>query len=161
LLKQLKDPSAGETVANEARVYRFLQDVSAGDTLLRYLPRVLKYDSGRGMLVVELLRSSKDLFEHCQRHDRVPVDAAACLGRALSSLHRITGAARGGGLVRYLRKMAFIHCSNELQGERVQAVESEFRCPILDCGFHLACKSIEVLVVSVRFERFDSFEATA
>src|SRR5690349_12171163 len=55
LLKQLKDPSAGETLANEARVYQFLKKLSAGDAILRYIPRVLKYDAGQGMLIVELL----------------------------------------------------------------------------------------------------------
>jgi hypothetical protein len=113
MLKQLKDLSAGETVANEDRVYRFLQEVSTGDTLLRYLPRVLKYDSGRGMLIVELLRNSSDLYEHCQRYDRVPVDAAACLGRALSSLHRVTGAvldaARQSGFTNHCPGVLYIH----------------------------------------------------
>jgi aminoglycoside phosphotransferase (APT) family kinase protein len=91
LLKQLKDASAGETLANEARVYRFLQEVCTDDTLLRYIPHILQYDSGQGMLVVELLRNSRDLYEHCDRFDRIPVRTAASLGRALSTLHRITG----------------------------------------------------------------------
>src|ERR1700760_802731 len=75
LLKQLKESSTGDTVANEARVYRFLQDMSAGDAILRYIPRVVKYDAEQRVLVVELLRNSKDLYEHCQRYDRVPVIA--------------------------------------------------------------------------------------
>ena len=93
LLKQQRDASSWDSVANEARVYRFLQEESAGDVLLRYIPRVVKYEPSEGMLIVELLRNSSDLFEYCQKCNRIPVRAVASLGHALSSLHRITGAA--------------------------------------------------------------------
>jgi serine/threonine protein kinase len=113
LLKQLKEASAGDSVSNEARVYRLLQEISAGDTLLRYIPRVVNYDSNQGMLVVELLRNSRDLYEHCQRCDRIPVRDAAALGRALSSVHRITGGAldtaRRAGFMNHCPGVLYIH----------------------------------------------------
>jgi hypothetical protein len=109
-LKQLKEVSSGDTVANEARICRFLQDVSADDDFLRYIPRVVKYDSDHGILVVELLRNARDLHEQCERSDRIPVSAAISLGRALSSLHRITSAA-----LDVARQSAFLnHCPGVL-----------------------------------------------
>ena len=113
LLKQLKDASAGETVANEARVYRFFQKVSTDGALLGYVPRVLQYDSDQGMLIVELLRNSRDLYEHCDRFDRIPVSTAASLGSALSTLHRITGdtleTAQQMGFVNHYPGVLYIH----------------------------------------------------
>ena len=110
LLKQLKEASAGDTVANEARVYSLLQKVFTTNALLRHIPRMVKYDASHGILIVDLLRNARDLHEHCQRCDRIPVGAAAALGRALSSLHRITGAA-----LDTVRQMGFMsHCPGVL-----------------------------------------------
>jgi hypothetical protein len=112
-LKQLKDTSAGETVANEARTYRLLQEVSTGETLLHHIPHVVKYDSDQGILIVELQRNSRDLYQHCERCGRIPIGAAVSLGRALSSLHRITGAAldvaRQRGFMNHCPGVLYIH----------------------------------------------------
>lgn len=110
LLKQLKEASAGDTVANEARVYNLLQKVSTGNALLRHIPRLVRYDASHGILIVDLLRNARDLHEHSQRYDRIPVVAAADLGCALSSLHSITGAT-----LDVVRQMGFMsHCPGVL-----------------------------------------------
>lgn len=49
LLKQLKDDSVGQTVANEALACRLLEGLSTGNALRRYIPRVVKYDSDHGI----------------------------------------------------------------------------------------------------------------
>ena len=93
LLKQCKSPGETDTLVHEARVYGLLHQVAGESSLLHYLPRVVKYDANEKVLILELLRNARDLRELSQRSNRISNRIGVTLGRALGSLHRISGSA--------------------------------------------------------------------
>jgi aminoglycoside phosphotransferase (APT) family kinase protein len=89
LLKQGTDANGVETVAHESRMYRFFHEVQENEAFRRFIPRFVKYDASRKILVLELLRKAQD-FQECHiRRGRFSVSLSAMLGKALSMLHRI------------------------------------------------------------------------
>lgn len=58
LLKQGIGSAATATVKHEATVYNFLQQLPAKSRLLGYIPKFIRYDSLRQILILELLRCS-------------------------------------------------------------------------------------------------------
>jgi hypothetical protein len=93
ILKQGINADGVETIAHESRIYRFLQDVPGSEEFQRFLPRFVKYDASRKILVLELLREAQDFHEYHIRNVRFSVSLSAMLGKALSALHRITAQA--------------------------------------------------------------------
>jgi thiamine kinase-like enzyme len=81
LLKQGTDDERKETIANEALVYSSLR-------LDPYLPRLVHYDSGEHVLVLEYLTDARDLHDHQVRTGRFSTRLASSIGHALSTLHR-------------------------------------------------------------------------
>jgi hypothetical protein len=93
LLKQGSSADGIETITHESRIYQFLQDVPRSEELQRFLPRFVKYDASRKILILELLREAQDFHEYHTRNVRFSVSLSAMLGSALSVLHRITAEA--------------------------------------------------------------------
>jgi hypothetical protein len=93
LLKQGINADGVETIAHESRIYRFLQDVPGSEELQRFLPRFVKYDASRKILVLELLREAQNFHEYHIRNVGFSVSLSAMLGKALSLLHHTTAQA--------------------------------------------------------------------
>ncbi|MBI4363916.1 MAG: aminoglycoside phosphotransferase family protein [Candidatus Latescibacteria bacterium] len=90
LVKQSIGDGAKTTVAREAAAYRFLKTVHGARKLAPYLPRYLRYDSERRVLVLGLLRDGENLSEYHARRGRLSSSAAAAMGKALGTLHHLT-----------------------------------------------------------------------
>jgi hypothetical protein len=94
-LKQGTGPDRSTTVAHEAMVYRMFGSSADAEGLRHYLPDHIAFDAERGLLVLELLRSSEDLASYHRRTGRFSISLARRLGTALSTLHRQGTAATG------------------------------------------------------------------
>jgi hypothetical protein len=93
LLKQGIDADGVETITHESKIYRFLQHARGSEELKRFLPRFVKYDTNRKILVLELLREAKDFHQYHIRNVSFSVSFSAMLGKALGVLHDITAQA--------------------------------------------------------------------
>src|SRR5689334_3823033 len=85
LLKQGVTADGVATVAHEAAVYRMLSGLHP--QLGRYLPVFYGYDPVARVLILELLKSGRDMRSHHLRHGRFAVGLAGRMGRALGTLH--------------------------------------------------------------------------
>jgi aminoglycoside phosphotransferase (APT) family kinase protein len=86
LLKQGRSAEGAATVAREAAV---LEEVaSRGEEVKARLPGVVGYDTGEGILVLELLRGAEDLRTRQTRQEVFPEHLGEQLGNSLGTLHR-------------------------------------------------------------------------
>ena len=96
LIKQPSDPHsfADETLRREALFYTFCQTEPAVAGALPFLPRLVRADPGQSLLILELLRGAKPLWQHYEESAGAvfPVAPAAAVGRALATLHRLFAA---------------------------------------------------------------------
>lgn len=93
LLKQAGGPDGTATVAHEAAVYKLLQSIPESNKLQHYLPRCYGYDPQEYLLILEFLHGAEDFREYQTRRGSFSTSLATQLGKALSSLHRLTSTA--------------------------------------------------------------------
>ncbi len=89
VVKQGVGVDKAATLANEARVYTALWAGEFGAGIVRYLPRLCRYDPQEHIVILELLPHSEDLLERHTRTRRFSRTSAAEVGRALAILHRL------------------------------------------------------------------------
>jgi thiamine kinase-like enzyme len=89
VIKQGVGADKASTLANEARVYAALWAEGFGAGIVRYLPRLCRYDPQEHIVILELLPQSEDLLERHSRTRRFSRASAAEVGRALAILHRL------------------------------------------------------------------------
>jgi aminoglycoside phosphotransferase (APT) family kinase protein len=87
ILKQAVDRATVESIANEARVYRALEN-SCGFRR-GFCPEMLDFDDVEGVLVLELFPHALNLHEHYLRFGRFSRRIARDLGKALGTLHSL------------------------------------------------------------------------
>jgi aminoglycoside phosphotransferase (APT) family kinase protein len=134
-VKQPRGSDAVDLVTTEARVYQWLTALPDAATLLPFLPRFRRFDADACALVLDHVGDAGSLAEHHWRR-RVPARFGAALGRAIGTLHRVTGAAlraadSGNGIgpaARYLQ-LHRPHVRNYVQSstgtiELVRAIQS-------------------------------------
>ena len=88
LLKQGVGPEGIATLAHEAAVYQLLQSDTGTHGLNLYLPHCYGYDPEEHVLILELMRSGRDLGEYHMDQGRFSTTIAGMLGDALGLLHR-------------------------------------------------------------------------
>jgi hypothetical protein len=93
LIKQGVDRTTVESIANETRVYRSLESAPARAGALRgfrrFCPRLIDFDEGEGVLVLELFPDATNLHDHYLRCGRFAARTARALGEALGALHSL------------------------------------------------------------------------
>jgi Ser/Thr protein kinase RdoA (MazF antagonist) len=91
LIKQADDPASGghETLRREAGFYAFCQQEPAAAAAARVLPRLVQYDPDPPLLILELVRGGKPLWEPLSPTAEPPFLAAPAraLGGALAAVH--------------------------------------------------------------------------
>ncbi|HKI34290.1 MAG TPA: phosphotransferase [Gemmataceae bacterium] len=91
LIKQADDPASGghETLRREAAFYAFCQQEPAVAAAARLLPRLVHYDPNPPLLVLELVRGGRPLWEpfSATAEPSFPVAPARALGGALAAVH--------------------------------------------------------------------------
>jgi hypothetical protein len=90
-LKQPEDPiqEGAQTLSREAAFHGFCKSEPAATAVAQLLPRLVYYDAGQNLLVLELLGDAAPLWQHFQARDaqHFPVSLAQAVGVALASLH--------------------------------------------------------------------------
>jgi aminoglycoside phosphotransferase len=86
-VKHASTPDRMATLAREAAIYTILAADRRTDGLGGYLPRLLDYDPGTHVLVLELLPGAANLREYQLQRRRFSKRAARAMGRALGLLH--------------------------------------------------------------------------
>jgi Ser/Thr protein kinase RdoA (MazF antagonist) len=86
LLKQGRSAEGAATVAREAAVLE--EVVGRGEEVERYLPTLVGYDPGEGVLALELLPGAEDLRARQVRLESFPEALGEGVGSALGALHR-------------------------------------------------------------------------
>jgi aminoglycoside phosphotransferase (APT) family kinase protein len=107
LLKQAIGAETEASLRNEAAAYAHLTRIDEG--LARYLPRLYGYDSGEGLLILELVRDAVDLRSHHTVSGHFSVGPAAALGTALGTLHRLTLREADEGSSQYAAWILSVH----------------------------------------------------
>ena len=87
LLKQGLAADSAQTLANEVALYRRLTAEAA--PIASCIPRLYVYDSARGVLILEWIADSLDLYRYHAARDRCSLVLAAALGRVLAALHTV------------------------------------------------------------------------
>jgi len=87
LLKQGLAADSAHTLANEVALYRRLAREAA--PVASCIPRLYAYDSDRGVLILEWIAGSQDLYRYHAARRRCSLMLAAALGRALAALHTL------------------------------------------------------------------------
>ena len=90
LLKQGVGAEGIATIAHEAAIYQWLQSIPESKELRGYLPHYYGYDPQEHLLILEFLRGAQDCREYHTRRGHFSTTLATNLGKALSSLHRMT-----------------------------------------------------------------------
>jgi thiamine kinase-like enzyme len=90
LLKQGVGPEGVAAIAHEAKVYELLTSDHQNNKFADFLPRYYGYDAEQHILVLEFLNDWQDLREYYTSNGRFSLSVAAEMGKALSTLHRIT-----------------------------------------------------------------------
>ena len=88
LLKQAREPSALQTVAWEAMIYRAFQALPASHPLRCCIVPFLEYDADEGVLVLRSIADALPLAAH-QNRGRIPTGPATRIGSALGALHSL------------------------------------------------------------------------
>jgi hypothetical protein len=85
-VKQMRDTQSDAmlTLKREAACYELAREHPA---LSRLMPRLVKYDAARHVLVVELLPEAESLGDYHVRQNAFPVDIGGMLGHALGTCH--------------------------------------------------------------------------
>jgi aminoglycoside phosphotransferase (APT) family kinase protein len=87
LLKQGLAADSAQTLANEVALYRRLAAEAA--PIASCIPRLYAYDSVRGVLILEWIANSQDLYRYHAARGRCSLMLAAALGRVLAALHSV------------------------------------------------------------------------
>jgi len=87
LLKQAIVSDGTESLDNEAALYRRL--AAGPPRLTSCVPRLVRHDGARGLLVLEWIDGGEDLYRVRGARDSVPVVLARSLGRVLAAVHRV------------------------------------------------------------------------
>nr|NLR88817.1 aminoglycoside phosphotransferase family protein [Rhizobium sp. P28RR-XV] len=88
LVKQSNGPSESPTtLRNEAAFYLFCHEHLTGASVLNILPRFVRFDEDRSVLVLELLSEAMPLWQHYLAQTDIPRRPTVDLGRALGSWH--------------------------------------------------------------------------
>jgi len=89
-IKQIKtwEPQAIATLQCEATCYWLAQNDSEMAALAALMPKYFFYDTGRHVLITELLPDGEDLGEYHRRLGKFPEEIAQRLGQALGTYHR-------------------------------------------------------------------------
>lgn len=88
LVKQARSSQDSATLAHEGAVYERL--AGADGALHCFVPKYRGYDSGEGVLVLDLVEDAEDLRTFHVRTGAFSAGPAAALGAALGTLHRVT-----------------------------------------------------------------------
>lgn len=93
LIKQPDDPAHGAayTLRCEAAFYSFCAAEPAAAELTALLPRLVYFDPDRALVALELYEEAETLWRYYAKFEPAafPASAAAALGRALGTLHRV------------------------------------------------------------------------
>jgi len=77
------------TLKREAACYELARDDPA---LSRLMPRLIRYDENRHVLIVELLPDAESLLNYHTRHKTLPIEVGRMLGEGLGLYHTQAGA---------------------------------------------------------------------
>jgi hypothetical protein len=85
-IKQMREMQADAmlTLKREAACYELARDDS---TLSRLMPRLISYDAGRHVLIVELLPDAESLADYHAREKTFPIEIGRMLGEGLGLYH--------------------------------------------------------------------------
>jgi hypothetical protein len=88
-IKQIKstEPQAVATLQREAEFYRRLDNNRIGNDTRQLIPRLIRYDPSRYVLIVELIPEAQSVAEYHLRDVQRFQATSRCLGIALASLH--------------------------------------------------------------------------
>jgi aminoglycoside phosphotransferase (APT) family kinase protein len=87
LLKQGIVSDSAQSLDNEAALYRRL--AAGPPRLTACVPRLVRHDDARGLLVLEWIDGGEDLYRVRGARDALPVTLARSLGRLLAAVHRV------------------------------------------------------------------------
>jgi thiamine kinase-like enzyme len=98
-IKEAVDLSSRLSVIHEASFYQLVSCYPCSNGLQKFLPRYYNFDSDAHLLVLELVRASRDLWEHYKRAGRSSILLARQTGRALAELHKLTASDQARALL--------------------------------------------------------------
>lgn len=90
LLKQALDADRASSLANEARIYRYLRRHRAASVLKPHLPELCHHDADSGYLITRIAQHARTLNAYAARRRRFPVAVFGILGKTLAALHTVS-----------------------------------------------------------------------